>query len=285
MRLLVTGGAGFIGSAVVRRAIEDGDEVLVLDKLTYAGNLASLDARGGEPALRLRARRHLRSRAPSTRRSSDFSPDVVMHLAAESHVDRSIDGPARLHPDQRGRDVRPAVGGARLLARRSKARGARALPLPARLDRRSVRLARAGGLVSRRHALSRRIRPIRPPRPASDHLVRAWRHTYGLPTIAHQLLEQLRALSFPREADSADDPQRARRQAAAGLRARPERARLAVCRGPRRGAAAGRASAARPARAYNVGGRSERRNIDVVADDLRLSRRTCAARRAAPIAS
>ena len=92
-RILVTGGAGFIGSAVVRHIIrETGHRVLVVDKLTYAGNLDSL-----APSRAIRATRSCVRTSPMRRKcarcSRRFQPDAVMHLAAESHVDRSIDGP------------------------------------------------------------------------------------------------------------------------------------------------------------------------------------------------
>src|SRR5437899_2856034 len=92
-RFLITGGAGFIGSAVVRRLVETTtNEVLVVDKLTYAGNLDSL--RPVSASSRYRFERADIADLPAMRRIlAEFSPDVVMHLAAESHVDRSIDGP------------------------------------------------------------------------------------------------------------------------------------------------------------------------------------------------
>ena len=93
MRILVTGGAGFIGSALIRHLITGSDHVLLnIDKLTYAGNLASLDS----------IARHSRygfvqgdicDAASVARTIADFRPQVIAHLAAESHVDRSIDGP------------------------------------------------------------------------------------------------------------------------------------------------------------------------------------------------
>ena len=133
-----------------------------------------------------------------------------------------------------------------------------ALPLPARLHRRGVRLARR-----RRRRRSPRATPYAPNSPysaskaGSDHLVRAYHHTYGLPDAHDQLLEQLRAVPVSREADPADDRQRARGQAAAGLRRRPERARLAVRRRPLRGDPHRARAAARPGETYNVGGNAE----------------------------
>ena len=92
-RYLVTGGAGFIGSAVVRRLIKTtANHVLVVDKLTYAGNLESLEPVATDPRYRFE-RADIVDTAAMRRIFKDFSPDVVMHLAAESHVDRSIDGP------------------------------------------------------------------------------------------------------------------------------------------------------------------------------------------------
>ncbi|NDB70075.1 MAG: NAD-dependent epimerase/dehydratase family protein, partial [Methylocystaceae bacterium] len=94
MKILVTGGAGFIGSAVSRRLInETQDQVLVFDKLTYAGNLASLKPVSQSERFSFIQGDICDHNVIGTA-IADFQPDVVMHLAAESHVDRSIDGPA-----------------------------------------------------------------------------------------------------------------------------------------------------------------------------------------------
>src|SRR3989304_8800131 len=94
MRIVVTGGAGFIGSALVRHLIaHTGHDVLIVDKLTYAGNLASLAEVQGHPRYRF-SQTDIGDRAAIAEIFSQFDPDAVMHLAAESHVDRSIDWPA-----------------------------------------------------------------------------------------------------------------------------------------------------------------------------------------------
>ena len=94
MKILITGGAGFIGSAVARAVIgKSVDQILVLDKLTYAGNLASLRPVADSPRFSF-LQADICDAVAVARAFEDFQPDVVMHLAAESHVDRSIDGPA-----------------------------------------------------------------------------------------------------------------------------------------------------------------------------------------------
>src|SRR5262249_32323891 len=93
-RFLVTGGAGFIGSAFVRHAVAATDHhVLVVDKLTYAGNLDSLSPVQDHPRFRF-LRADIADATAMKGALTEFQPDVVLHLAAESHVDRSIDGPA-----------------------------------------------------------------------------------------------------------------------------------------------------------------------------------------------
>lgn len=92
-KIIVTGGAGFIGSAVVRSIIGNtADAVCVIDKLTYAGNLESLAEVSADPRYRFE-QADICDRRALDRIFTDFRPDIVMHLAAESHVDRSIDGP------------------------------------------------------------------------------------------------------------------------------------------------------------------------------------------------
>ena len=93
MKVLITGGAGFIGSAVVRLAVAQGHEVINLDALTYAANLENLNSVAHSP-LYIFAQSDIRGRASLDHVFGTHNPDMVMHLAAESHVDRSIDAPA-----------------------------------------------------------------------------------------------------------------------------------------------------------------------------------------------
>ena len=93
MKILVTGGAGFIGSAVIRLAIGRGHEVVNLDALTYAACLENLASVSEDPRYAFEYA-DIRDRVALNRIFEEHQPDRVMHLAAESHVDRSIDGPA-----------------------------------------------------------------------------------------------------------------------------------------------------------------------------------------------
>ena len=94
MRILITGGAGFIGSALVRHLIEHTrHQVLNLDKLTYAGNLQSLTSIAQNPCYQF-VQADIADGKRVSQVLAEFQPEAIMHLAAESHVDRSIDGPA-----------------------------------------------------------------------------------------------------------------------------------------------------------------------------------------------
>jgi dTDP-glucose 4,6-dehydratase len=180
-RFLVTGGAGFIGSALVRRLIaETDDEILVIDKLTYAGSRASLAAVSEDPRYRF-LRADIVDEPAIRRAFATFDPDMVLHLAAESHVDRSIVGPrAFIDTNVVGTCVllQVACDHWRSLA------GAR------RDGFRFVQVSTDevfGALGAEGHFDE--DSPYRPNSPysaskaAGDHLALAWSRTYGLPVI------------------------------------------------------------------------------------------------------
>ena len=198
MKILITGGAGFIGSAVCRLFVgELGATVLNVDKLTYAANLASLQPIENNPRYRFRQRRYLRRHSDRASCCVDFAPDAVMHLAAESHVDRSIDGPGEFIETNIERHLRAAGGGARLLARLPPERARRA---SASTTSRPTRCSARSG----RRASSPRTTPLPAElalfriegrlRPSGARLARDLRPA----DRADQLLEQLRALSLSR---------------------------------------------------------------------------------------
>ncbi|UYO53941.1 dTDP-glucose 4,6-dehydratase [Rhodopseudomonas palustris] len=194
-RFLVTGGAGFIGSAVVRRLIgSTPHQVLVVDKLTYAGNLDSLAPVSDDPRFRF-VRADIVEQGTMRLLFEEFSPDVVMHLAAESHVDRSIDGP--------GDFIQANIVGTYSLLQAALAHW------------RSLQPARKSGF--RFHHIStdevfgslgakglfREDTPYQPKSPysaskaGSDHLVRAWHHTYGLPVVITNCSNNYGPYHFP----------------------------------------------------------------------------------------
>ena len=230
MKILVTGGAGFIGSAVVRQAVADGHHVVNLDALTYAACLDNVASVADSPLYAFE-QADIRDRA---------ALDAVLCQARPRCGDasgrREPCGPlhrraGRFHRDQHHRHLQHARGRSRLLGAGGQARG---FPLSPHLDRRGLRLAGRRGAVHRGHALRSALALFRlqgGERSPRAGVVSHLRSAGG----AEQLLEQLRALSLPRKADPGDHHQRARGQAAADLRRRVERARLALCRGSRHG--------------------------------------------------
>lgn len=194
-RILITGGAGFIGSALVRHLIaHTGHEVLNVDKLTYAGNLASLEAVSGHPRYSF-LRADIGDAAPMREALRTFKPDVVTHLAAESHVDRSIDGPADfIHTNVVGAFVLldEVLGYWRSLeaARRDAFRF------------HHISTDEVFGSLPATGAFTE-LSPYAPRSPyaaskaASDHLVRAWGHTYGLPVIITNCSNNFGPYQFP----------------------------------------------------------------------------------------
>src|SRR6266576_2639553 len=194
-RFLITGGAGFIGSAVVRHIIrETPHQVLVVDKLTYAGNLDSLMPVSNDP--RYAFVRADVADAPKVRELFEsYQPDAVMHLAAESHVDRSIDGP--------GEFIQTNVVGTFTLLQAALGFW-RALPDTKKEGFRFHHVSTDevfgslgdAGLFCESTAYDPRS-PYSASKAASDHLVRAWHHTYGLPVVVTNCANNYGPYHFP----------------------------------------------------------------------------------------
>ena len=195
MRFIVTGGAGFIGSAVVRHLIADTrHEVLTLDKLTYAGNLDNLAAVADDPRYRFE-RADICDPSAIRRIFEDYRPDLVMHLAAESHVDRSIDGP--------GTFIETNVNGTFVLLEAARRHWAGLQgEAKARFRFHHVSTDEVFGSLGA-EGLFHENSPYQPNSPysaskaASDHLARAWHHTYGLPTVASNCSNNYGPYHFP----------------------------------------------------------------------------------------
>src|SRR5215212_2056724 len=195
MKVLVTGGAGFIGSAVCRLLVgELGAAVLNLDKLTYAANLASLKAIDNDPRYALH-RADIADRSEIAALLHSFAPDALLHLAAESHVDRSIDGP--------GAFIKTNIEGTYALLEAALEYWR---TLPADRARRfrfhHVSTDEVFGSLGSdgRFTEESRYQPNSPyaaSKAASDHLVRAWHETYGLPTVMSNCSNNYGPYHFP----------------------------------------------------------------------------------------
>ena len=192
MKILVTGGAGFIGSAVVRQAIARGDAVVNLDALTYAGSLTNVASVEGNNKYAFE-QVDLRDRAALDRVFADHRPDRVMHLAAESHVDRSIDGPADF--------IETNITGTFNLLEAARAYwDGQGRPEGFRFHH--ISTDEVFGTLGDTGKFTETT-PYSPNSPysaskaASDHLVRAWGETYGLPVVLSNCSNNYGPYQFP----------------------------------------------------------------------------------------
>jgi dTDP-glucose 4,6-dehydratase len=197
MRLLVTGGAGFIGSAVCRHLIADtDDEVVNLDKLTYAANLSSLDAIASSPRYRFVQGDVCDGEAVHALMVS-AEIDGIMHLAAESHVDRSIDGPAAFIETNVMGTYAVLEAARRYWDGLSGARKDRFRVLHVSTDEVYGALPLEGGDRFTEETAYDPSSPYSASKAASDHLAMAWRRTYGLPVVLSNCSNNYGPYHFP----------------------------------------------------------------------------------------
>lgn len=194
MNLLITGGAGFIGSNLVRRMVHQGHEVLNMDKLTYAGNLNSLSDIEHKSNYRF-AQVDIVDPRTVSQAITEFRPDAIMHLAAESHVDRSIDGPGQFIQTN-------VVGTFNLL--HATLHYWRSLDAEAQARFRFLHVStdEVYGSLGETGQFTETT-PYDPHSPysaskaSSDHLARAWRDTYGLPVLVTNCSNNYGPFQFP----------------------------------------------------------------------------------------
>ena len=196
MKILVTGGAGFIGGAVVRHLLAATDhEVVNLDALTYAANLASLEGAEGNRRYRLE-KVDIRDDAAVRAAVARHGPDAIMHLAAESHVDRSIDGPAAFVATN-------VVGTYHLLDAALEHWRTLKGERQARFRFHHISSDEVFGALRPDDPPFDEATPYRPRSPyaaskaSSDHLVLAWHHTYGLPAVLSNCSNNYGPYQFP----------------------------------------------------------------------------------------
>jgi dTDP-glucose 4,6-dehydratase len=261
LKVIVTGGAGFIGSALVRHLIADTDwHIVTLDKLTYAGNLDSLRPVEGHPRHKF-VKLDICDRADVRSLFEHERPDAIMNLAAESHVDRSIDGPDAF--------VQTNVVGTFYFLENALAYW-RTLAPPRQQSFRFLHISTdevfgslgPTGLFAENSRYDPRS-PYSASKAASDHFVRAWHHTYGLPILLTNCSNNYGPFQFPEKLIPLMIV-RALAEQRLPLYGRGENVRDWLYVEDHARALALVLTRGVPGEAYNVGGSSERRNIDVV---------------------
>ncbi len=261
MRILVTGGAGFIGSALVRHLVlAKGYEVLNLDCLTYAGNPASLAPVADRPGYRF-AQIDIRDRAAVDAAIADFRPCRILHLAAESHVDRSITGA--------GDFIATNIVGTFVMLEAARAYWS-GLTGGDRADFRFLHVSTdevygslgAEGLFAETTAYDPSS-PYSASKAASDHLARAWHRTYGLPVVVSNCSNNYGPCQFPEKLIPLTILNALHGQPLP-VYGQGENIRDWLYVEDHARALDLIAERGEPGRTYNVGGRNERRNIDVV---------------------
>ena len=194
MKLLITGGAGFIGSAVVRQAVGAGHTVVNLDALTYAACLDNVASVADSPSYTF-VHADIRDRPAIDAALETHKPDAILHLAAESHVDRSIDGPVEFIETN-------ITGTYNLLEAARSYWSARGKPDSFRFHHISTDEV-FGSLPADPDVMFTEDTPYDPRSPysaskaSSDHLVRAWHETYGLPVVMTNCSNNYGPYHFP----------------------------------------------------------------------------------------
>ncbi|CAM3037906.1 dTDP-glucose 4,6-dehydratase [Rariglobus hedericola] len=261
MKILVTGGAGFIGSNLVRQLVtEHGHDVLNVDALTYAGNRHSLADLEGNARHRL-VQADICDAAAMQKLFADFAPDWVMHLAAESHVDRSIDGP--------GAFIQTNITGTFTLLQAARAHFEK-LTCEARDRFRFLHVSTdevygslgATGLFTEETPYDPHS-PYSASKAASDHLARAWADTYKLPVLVTNCSNNYGPFQFPEKLIPVVIL-KALRGEAIPVYGKGENIRDWLYVADHAEALHTVISKGRIGQTYNIGGNNERRNIDLV---------------------